>query len=68
MLKLLALQDNSTGSVLTNDGMLGEEVRDLKPGVAALAISLHYYFLNTLEKVTFSLGFSFTLSVRFNYY
>ena len=35
MLKLLALQSISAGLVLTNDGTLGVEIRDLKPGAAA---------------------------------
>ena len=35
MLILLALQNNSTGSVLTNVGTLGAGIRELKPGVAA---------------------------------
>ena len=35
MLTLLALQSNSTSSVLTNDGTLGAGIRELKPGVAA---------------------------------
>ena len=33
----LAPQSNSTGSVLTNDGTLGREIKELKPGVAAPA-------------------------------
>ena len=32
---LLALQSNSTGSVLINNGTLGAAIRELKPGVAA---------------------------------
>ena len=32
---LLALQNNSTGSVLANDGTLDVGIRELKPGVAA---------------------------------
>ena len=35
MLILLALQSNSTGSVLINDGTLGAGIRELKPGAAA---------------------------------
>ena len=35
MLILLALQSNSTGSVLANDVTLGAGIRELKPGVAA---------------------------------
>ena len=37
VLILLALQSNSTSSVLTNDGTLGAEIRELKPGAAAPA-------------------------------
>ena len=32
---LLALQSNSTGSVLINDGTLGAGIKELKPGAAA---------------------------------
>ena len=32
---LLALQSNSTGSVLINDGTLGAGIKKLKPGAAA---------------------------------
>ena len=35
MLILLALQSNSAGSVLINDGKLGAKIRELKPGVDA---------------------------------
>ena len=35
VLILLALQSNSTGSVLTNDGTLGAGIKELKPGAAA---------------------------------
>ena len=35
MLILLALQSNSVGSVLTNNGTLGAGIKKLKPGVAA---------------------------------
>ena len=35
MLILLALQSNSTGSVLINDGTLGAGIKELKPGAAA---------------------------------
>ena len=35
MLVLPALQSNSAGSVLTNDGRLGAEIRELKPGLSA---------------------------------
>ena len=35
MLISLAIQNNSTGSVLTNGGTLDAEIRELKPGVAA---------------------------------
>ena len=34
-LTLLAPQSNSTGSVLINDGTLGPEIKELKPGAAA---------------------------------
>ena len=37
---LLALQSNSTGSVLINDGTLGAGIRELKPGAAAPIIDL----------------------------
>ena len=36
---LLALQSNSTGSVLINDGMLGAGIKKLKPGAAAPGVS-----------------------------
>ena len=35
LLLLVALQSNSTGSVLTNNGTLGAGIRELKPGAAA---------------------------------
>ena len=35
VLILLALQSNSTGSVLINDGTLGVGIKELKPGAAA---------------------------------
>ena len=35
MLTLLALQRNAAGSVLINNGTLGAEIRELKPGVVA---------------------------------
>ena len=39
LLLLVALQSNSTNSVLTNDGALGAGIKELKPGVAAPTIS-----------------------------
>ena len=35
---LLALESNSTGSVLINDGTLGAGIKELKPGAAAPTI------------------------------
>ena len=40
MLILLAVQSNSTGSVLINDGTLGAGIKELKPGAAATMASI----------------------------
>ena len=58
MLILLALQSNSVGSVLTKDGTLGAEIRELKPGAAApLCKLLFLQHLSYLAKKVTQLQF-----------
>ena len=39
---MLVLQSNSAGSVPTNDGTLGAEIRELKPCVAAPEVKSNF--------------------------
>ena len=52
MLILLALQKNSTGSVLIKDGRLGAEIKELKPGIAAPGVIDSAAALNTMALYT----------------